>query len=104
MYGKLKHLERMPPIFGGGDMIKTVTFAKTVYADSPAKFEAGTPDIVSVIALGEAVKFVTEDVGIDVIRAYEHELMLKARAALKEVSGVRIIGDALQRPRIRSCL
>ena len=85
-------------------MIKTVTFAKTVYADSPAKFEAGTPDIVSVIALGEAVKFVTEDVGIDVIRAYEHELMLKARAALKEVSGVRIIGDALQRPRIRSCL
>ena len=98
LFGKLKHLDAMPPMIGGGDMIKTVTFDKTVYAEAPAKFEAGTPDIASVIGLGEAVRFVLEDVGFEAIREHETMLLNKAEAALSEVANLRIIGSA--RPKV----
>lgn len=98
LFGKLKHLDAMPPMIGGGDMIKTVTFDKTVYAEAPAKFEAGTPDIASVIGLGEAVRFVLEDVGFEAIREHETMLLNKAEVALSEVANLRIIGSA--RPKV----
>lgn len=94
LWGKIEHLDAMPPMIGGGDMIKTVTFEKTVYADAPAKFEAGTPDIAAVIGLGEAIRFVTEDVGFEAIHKYESELFKKANSALLEVANLRIIGTS----------
>ncbi len=94
LWGKLQHLDAMPPMLGGGDMIKTVTFEKTVYADAPAKFEAGTPDIAAVIGLGEAIRFVTEDVGFKAIHSHEESLRNKAEAALRDVVNLKIIGTA----------
>jgi cysteine desulfurase/selenocysteine lyase len=94
LWGKMEHLESMPPMIGGGDMIKTVTFEKTVYADAPAKFEAGTPDIAAVIGLGEAIRFVSEDLGFAAIHSYEETLRRKAEAALREVVNLKIIGTA----------
>jgi cysteine desulfurase/selenocysteine lyase len=94
LWGKLEHLDAMPPFLGGGDMIKTVSFEKTVYADAPAKFEAGTPDIAAVIGLGEAIRFVSEDVGFKAIKAHEDSLLSKAEKALAEVVNLRVIGTA----------
>jgi cysteine desulfurase/selenocysteine lyase len=94
LYGRYAHLEAMPPMIGGGDMIKTVTFEKTVFADPPARFEAGTPDIASVIALGEAVRFIQEDVGFQAIQAHELRLLEQTTAALSEIPGLRVMGTA----------
>lgn len=94
LYGRYAHLEHMQPVFGGGDMIKTVTFEKTVFADAPARFEAGTPDIASVIGLKEAIKFVVEDVGFTAITRHEQNLLKVADAALREIPGLKIIGTA----------
>jgi cysteine desulfurase/selenocysteine lyase len=94
LWGKLRHLDEMPPFIGGGDMIKTVSFEKTVFAEAPAKFEAGTPDIASVIALGEAVKFVKDDIGFKAIKSWEDDLLQKAQTSLQEVVNLRIIGNA----------
>jgi cysteine desulfurase/selenocysteine lyase len=94
LYGRYSHLEAMPPIIGGGDMIKTVTFEKTVYADPPARFEAGTPDIASVIGLGESMRFIQEDVGFSAIQKHELKLLDQCEAALREIPGLRLIGTA----------
>jgi cysteine desulfurase/selenocysteine lyase len=94
LYGKLQHLESMPPLFGGGDMIKTVTFEKTVYADPPARFEAGTPDIAAVIGLGEAINFVQDDVGFEAIKSHEDHLLQLCERELAGVTGLRVIGTA----------
>ena len=97
LYGKLEHLEKMPPITGGGDMIKSVSFEKTVFAEAPARFEAGTPNISGVIGFGEAMRFVTEDVGFDFIMSHERKLFLAAERALAEVDGLRVIGTAMHK-------
>jgi cysteine desulfurase/selenocysteine lyase len=94
LYGRTDHLNSMPPMMGGGDMIKSVTFEKTTFADPPARFEAGTPDIASVIALGEAMKFVQEDVGFAAIQKHELSLLQTCEAALSEIPGLRIVGSA----------
>ncbi|MCC6751934.1 MAG: cysteine desulfurase [Deltaproteobacteria bacterium] len=96
LYGRAELLEAMPPYQGGGDMIKSVTFAKTTYADLPAKFEAGTPHIAGVIGLGAAVDYL-ERVGVERAAAYEHELLGYAEAALGEVPGLRFIGRAREK-------
>ena len=93
LYGKERWLESMPPYQGGGDMITSVTFEKTVYAKLPHKFEAGTPDIAGVIGLGAAVDYL-ESVGIDSISEYEHGLLDYGTGLLEAVPGVRIIGTA----------
>jgi cysteine desulfurase/selenocysteine lyase len=93
LYGKLALLESMPPYQGGGSMIHTVTFEKTTYADVPARFEAGTPDIAGVIGFGTAVDYLTE-IGMPAIEAYEHELLLYATQRLQEIEEVRLIGTA----------
>lgn len=93
LYGKECLLEQMPPWQGGGEMIREVRFEKTTYNELPFKFEAGTPDFIGIIGLGEALKYV-ESVGLEEIALYEHELLNYAMERMKSVSGLRIFGEA----------
>ncbi len=101
LYGKFDLLNAMPPYQGGGDMIRSVTFEKTLYNDLPYKFEAGTPDIAGAIGLGAALHYV-ERLGLDNIAAYEHELLTYGTAALTSIPGVHIIGTAAQKAAVIS--
>ena len=92
LYGKEEWLNQLPPYQGGGEMIKTVTFARTTYNDLPFKFEAGTPDMAGMIGLGAAVRYVQE-LGLDNIQHAEHELMTYALDVLREIKGFRLIGN-----------
>ncbi len=96
LYGKAGLLEAMPPYQGGGDMIRSVTFEKTLYNTLPYKFEAGTPNIAGSIGLGAAVDYVNE-IGLESIRAYEDELLAYGTRALEEIPGLRIIGTAREK-------
>src|ERR1700745_595199 len=96
VYGKAEWLEQMNPFQGGGDMIRTVTFEKTTYADLPNKFEAGTPAIASQIGLGAAIDYLNI-IGRDKAAAYEHELLAYATERLLAIEGVRIIGTAKEK-------
>ncbi len=93
LYGREVLLESMPPYQGGGDMIRSVTFEKTTYADLPAKFEAGTPHIAGAIGLGAAIDYIS-GIGFPAIVAHERDLLEYGTAALAEVPGLRIIGTA----------
>ncbi len=93
LYGKAALLEKMPPWQGGGDMILSVSFEKTVYNRIPHKFEAGTPHIEGVIGLAPALDYVT-GLGLAAIAAHEHDLLVYATAALSEIQGLRIYGTA----------
>ena len=93
LYGKEKWLDKMPPIFGGGDMIDRVTFEKTTYSDLPYKFEAGTPHIAGVIGLGAAINFI-ESIGFETIQSNEMALLEYGTKQLKEIEGLRLIGTA----------
>jgi len=101
LYGKAHLLEAMPPWQGGGDMIKMVSFEKTLYNDLPYKFEAGTPHIAGVIGLGAAIDYVSTT-GLEAIAAYEHELLEYATEKTLEVKGLRLIGTAQQKTSILS--
>lgn len=101
LYGKSKLLNAMPPYQGGGDMIKTVTFEKTTYADLPYKFEAGTPNIAGGIGLGAAVDYLSR-IGLDQIAAYEHELLVYGTQALEQIPGLRMIGTAREKAAVLS--
>ena len=92
LYGKEKFLNSMPPYHGGGEMIKTVRFEKTTYNELPYKFEAGTPDYVGAIALGNALEWV-KGIGIENIAAHERELTRYAVEQLGTIDGMRIIGE-----------
>jgi cysteine desulfurase / selenocysteine lyase len=91
LWGRRRILEAMPPFLGGGSMIKTVGLHETTYADIPARFEAGTPAIGEVIALGEAVDFLN-GIGMDKVHAHEQYLLGYALERLSEVRGLRIYG------------
>jgi cysteine desulfurase / selenocysteine lyase len=93
LYGKEAWLDRMPPYQGGGDMIKTVTFEKTVYNELPYKFEAGTPHIAGAIGLAAGLDYIA-GLGLDRITDYEHELLDQGTALLSAIPGVRLIGTA----------
>jgi cysteine desulfurase/selenocysteine lyase len=101
VYGKAALLQRMNPFQGGGDMIKSVTFEKTIYADLPNKFEAGTPAIASQISLGEAIDYV-DGIGREQAAAYEQELLRYATERISAIEGVRIIGTARQKASVLS--
>jgi len=101
LYGKEKLLEGMPPWQGGGDMIRSVTFEKTTYNDLPYKFEAGTPDIAGVIGLGAAIDYL-DQIGMDAIAAYEHDLMEYGTRALENISGLRLVGTAREKAGVLS--
>jgi len=93
LYGKTEWLEKMPPYQGGGDMIRSVTFEKTIFNTLPYKFEAGTPNIADGIALGVALDYV-RGIGLAAIAAYEHELLEYATEALAVQPGLTLIGTA----------
>jgi cysteine desulfurase/selenocysteine lyase len=93
LWARKEHLAAMPPFFGGGEMIKTVSFDGTTFADAPHKFEAGTPNIAGFVGLGAALDYV-QAVGLDRIGAYEAQLLAHATAALKAVPGLRLFGEA----------
>jgi cysteine desulfurase/selenocysteine lyase len=96
LYGKAQLLESMPPYQGGGDMISSVTFEKTTYNKLPFKFEAGTPDVAGAIGLGAAIQYLNE-IGIENISKYEHDLVSYAVEKLSAIAGVRLIGTAKER-------
>lgn len=101
VFGKAHHLEAMPPYQGGGDMILSVTFEKTIYNEAPIKFEAGTPHIAGAIGLGSAIDYVGS-IGLDRIAAYEGELLAYATDAISAIPGLRIIGTAKEKASILS--
>ncbi|NUP46033.1 MAG: cysteine desulfurase [Catenulispora sp.] len=91
LWGRRDLLEELPPFLGGGEMIQTVTMEKSTYAGLPHKYEAGTPPIAEVVALGAAVDYLTA-VGMDNVAAHEHAITEYALKRLQEVDGLRIIG------------
>jgi cysteine desulfurase/selenocysteine lyase len=93
LYGKAQWLDAMPPYQGGGDMIKSVSFAKSTYADLPAKFEAGTPHIAGAIGLGAAIDYLG-GLDWDLVSAHERDLLAYATARLGEIPGLRLVGTA----------
>jgi cysteine desulfurase/selenocysteine lyase len=101
LYGKEDWLRKLPPYQGGGEMIATVSFEKTTYADLPHKFEAGTPNIEGGIVLGTAIDYLNE-VGFENIAAYEHELLVYATAKLLEIEGLKIFGTAKEKTSVIS--
>ncbi|MCS6775318.1 MAG: cysteine desulfurase [Chthonomonadaceae bacterium] len=101
LYGKKDLLERMPPYMGGGDMILSVTFEKTVYNDPPFKFEAGTPHIAGVVGLGAAIDYLTS-LGMENIASHEADLMEYGTQQLQEVPGLRMIGTARRKASVFS--
>ena len=101
LYGKGELLNKLPPYQGGGEMIATVTFEKTTYADLPHKFEAGTPNIAGGIAFGAALDYMNS-IGFNEIAAYEEELLNHATTALKQIPGVKIYGEAIEKTAVIS--
>ena len=99
LYGREALLEQMPPYQGGGDMIRSVTFEKTTYADLPHKFEAGTPHIAGAVGLGAAVDYI-RGIGFEALVPHEADLLEYGTAALAEVEGLRIIGTAARKASI----
>ncbi|HWP56327.1 MAG TPA: cysteine desulfurase [Candidatus Acidoferrales bacterium] len=101
LYGKKALLEEMPPYQGGGDMISSVTFEKTLYNVLPYKFEAGTPHIAGGIGLGAAIAYV-EGIGFEAIEAHERQLMAHATERLAQIKGLRLIGTAKRKAGVLS--
>ena len=96
LYGKSELLEELPPYQGGGEMISSVTFEKTEYADLPHKFEAGTPNISGVIGFGAAIDYMN-NIGFDNIEAHEQELLKYATDRLSKIPGIKIYGDQVNK-------
>jgi cysteine desulfurase/selenocysteine lyase len=96
LYGKAELLEAMPPYQGGGDMISSVTFEKTLYNRLPYKFEAGTPHVSGAIGLGAALEYVN-NLGIERIARHEHEVLEYGTARLRQIPDLRLIGTAKEK-------
>jgi cysteine desulfurase/selenocysteine lyase len=90
-WGRGDLLDAMPPMHGGGAMIDKVSFARTTFAPPPARFEAGTPNVVGVLGLHAAIDYV-EDIGLDAIHAHETALVRETRNALSSLNSVRLLG------------
>jgi cysteine desulfurase/selenocysteine lyase len=101
LYGKEEWLEKLPPWQGGGEMIESVTFEKTTYNELPFKFEAGTPDYIGSVALGEALDFV-QNIGIKAIGEHEDTILRYATEKINEIEGVKIIGQAAHKSSVLS--
>ena len=101
LYGKREILDAMPPFMGGGEMIETVRFEKTTYNKLPYKYEAGTPDYVGSCALATALDYISA-IGMKEIADYEHELLAYATEKIKEIEGIRIIGEAKEKSGVLS--
>ena len=101
LYGKKQLLERMPPYQGGGDMIRSVTFEKTLFNDLPHKFEAGTPSIADGVAFGVTLDFL-ESLNWDALALHEHDVLSYATERVSSIPGVRIIGNAKEKAGVLS--
>jgi len=101
LYGKEKILNMLPPYQGGGEMIEEVTFEKTTYAKLPHKFEAGTPNISGVIALGTAINYLNK-IGYNLIAKYEKTLLEYATSELLKIEGLKIYGESAQKTAVVS--
>ena len=93
LYGKESLLQQMPPWQGGGEMISEVRFEKTTYNELPFKFEAGTPDFIGIVGLGEALKYIGQ-IGVAEAGEYEQELLHYAMEQMKQIPRLRIFGEA----------
>ena len=96
LWGKLEHLDRMPPFLGGGDMIESVSFEKSTWAKPPARFEAGTPAIIEAVGLHAAIDYVNA-IGMPTIEAHERALVDHAMRKLSDVPGLTLLGRAQDR-------
>ena len=103
LWAKREHLEAMPPFFGGGEMIREVRFGGTTFAEPPHKFEAGTPNIAGFAGLSAAIDYYAS-VGFEAIHAWEQQLLHYATERLREVPGLRIIGEAAEKEPVISFL
>ena len=103
LYGKESWLDRLPPYQGGGEMIESVTFEKTVFEKLPFKFEAGTPDYVATHGLAKAIEYI-ESIGLDNISAHERELTDYCMQRLSEIDGMRIFGTSSHKDAVVSFL
>ncbi|MCB2069512.1 MAG: cysteine desulfurase, partial [Ottowia sp.] len=101
LYGRAELLAAMPPWQGGGDMIRTVSFERSTYAEAPQRFEAGTPNIAGAVALAAAIDYV-QALGMNRIVAHEHALLEHATAALSAIPGLRMVGTAANKAGILS--
>ena len=101
LYGKEKWLNKLPPYHGGGEMIKTVTFEKTTYADLPHKFEAGTPNIADGIAFGSCIDYIN-NIGVENMAQQENDLLVYATEKLQSIEGLKIYGTAAQKTSVIS--
>jgi len=101
LYGKAELLEAMPPYQGGGDMIASVTFDKTIYNRLPYKFEAGTPNIADTIGLGAAIEYVNH-LGLKNIERHEHDVLAYATQAVEKIPGVTVVGTAREKAGVLS--
>jgi cysteine desulfurase/selenocysteine lyase len=103
LFGKAEWLDKLPPYQGGGEMIATVTFEKTVFNELPYKFEAGTPDFIGSTALATALDYVTQ-IGINQIADYETELLQYATEKMRQIKDLRIFGEAEHKSSVISFL
>ncbi|MEY2152651.1 cysteine desulfurase [Rhodanobacter sp. 115] len=103
LWAKKEHLDAMPPFFGGGEMIREVKFSGTTFAEAPHKFEAGTPNIAGFAGMAAAIDYY-QSIGFDAIRAHERELLDYASARLREIPGLRIFGEAVDKEPVISFL
>ena len=101
LHGRMELLEGMPPYQGGGDMIKSVTFEKTIYNDIPNRFEAGTPNISGVIGLASAIQYLTE-IGMEDIYKHEKDLLDYATQKIKKIEEVKVIGNSSEKASVLS--
>lgn len=101
LWGRKELLERMPPWQGGGDMIETVTFEESTWAEVPAKFEAGTPNISGAVGIGAAADFLAE-VGLEAVAAHEAALLEQVTEGVRRIEGVRIVGTAARKAGVLS--
>lgn len=103
LYGKREWLDKMPPYQGGGEMIQNVSFEKTTFNVLPYKFEAGTPDFISTVAFATALDYV-DQIGMDQIAAYEHQLLDYCTEEFSKIPGMRIFGNAKEKSAVMSFL
>ncbi len=103
LFGKEKWLDAIPPYQGGGEMIRTVSFEKTVFNELPFKFEAGTPDYIGTTALATALNYI-DNIGLDNISAYEHGLTVYAMDQMRQIENIRVFGEAENKSSVISFL
>jgi cysteine desulfurase/selenocysteine lyase len=103
LWARREHLEAMPPFFGGGEMIREVRFSGTTFAAPPHKFEAGTPNIAGFVGMAAAIDYY-QSLGFEAIQAWEQQLLAYATERLREIPGLRIVGEAAEKEPVISFL